>query len=154
MIAIIFFIILFGIKQLNKLWRKTFKTIYQLSCFVGHPVADLRRSADKPSLKHWNLFTILLIHHYFLYCLIVNEGVTAIIKNVKNRKNRTRPNVQWRKFLLERFKSLQTFWIKRTYSPEHLRQILHPPPLLKNTRIAPVYSGIGIGLQNPFLKKK
>ena len=29
-----------------------------------------------------------------------------------------------------------------------------PPPLLKNTRIAPVYSGIGIGLQNPFLKKK
>ena len=35
---IVFFIILFGIKQLNKLWKKTFKNIYQLSCFVGHPV--------------------------------------------------------------------------------------------------------------------
>ena len=34
----IFFIIRFGIKQLNKLWKKTFETIYQLSCFVGHPV--------------------------------------------------------------------------------------------------------------------
>ena len=30
----VIFIILFGIKQLNKLW----KTIHQLSCFVGHPV--------------------------------------------------------------------------------------------------------------------
>ena len=28
----------FGIKQLNKLWKKTFETIQQLSCFVGHPV--------------------------------------------------------------------------------------------------------------------
>ena len=32
------FIILFSIKQLNKLWKKTFLTIHQLSCFVGHPV--------------------------------------------------------------------------------------------------------------------
>ena len=31
------FIIVFGIKQLNKLWKKTFWTIYQLSCFVEHP---------------------------------------------------------------------------------------------------------------------
>ena len=34
---IIFFVILLGIKQLNKLWKKTFLTIHQLSCFVGHP---------------------------------------------------------------------------------------------------------------------
>ena len=33
-----FFIILFGIKELYKLWKKTFKTIHQLSYFVGHPV--------------------------------------------------------------------------------------------------------------------
>ena len=26
----------------NKLWKKTFKSIYQLSCFVGHPVRCLR----------------------------------------------------------------------------------------------------------------
>jgi len=32
------FIILFDIKQFNKLWKKTFKTIYQLPFFVGHPV--------------------------------------------------------------------------------------------------------------------
>ena len=29
-----FIIVLFGIKQLNKIWKK----IHQLSCFVGHPV--------------------------------------------------------------------------------------------------------------------
>ena len=29
--------------ELNKLWKKTFKTIHQLSCFVGHPVPDLRK---------------------------------------------------------------------------------------------------------------
>ena len=40
---IIFFNILFGIKQFNKLWKKTFKTIYQLSCFVGHPVVSQRK---------------------------------------------------------------------------------------------------------------
>ena len=34
-----FIIILFGIKQLEKLWKKTFKNIYQMSFFVGHPVA-------------------------------------------------------------------------------------------------------------------
>ena len=33
-----FIIILFSIKQLQKLWKKTFQNIYQLSCFVGHPV--------------------------------------------------------------------------------------------------------------------
>ena len=33
-----FIIILFGIKQINKIWKKTFLTIYQLSCFLGHPV--------------------------------------------------------------------------------------------------------------------
>ena len=31
-----YFIILF--KELNKLWKMTFKTVYQLSCFVGHTV--------------------------------------------------------------------------------------------------------------------
>ena len=36
-----FFIILFGIKELCKLWKKTFKTIHQLSFFVGHPVFHL-----------------------------------------------------------------------------------------------------------------
>ena len=25
-------------KELNKLWQKRFKTVHQLSCFVGHPV--------------------------------------------------------------------------------------------------------------------
>ena len=35
-----FFIILFDIKELNKLWKKTFKTIYQLSCFLGHQVSE------------------------------------------------------------------------------------------------------------------
>ena len=34
----IFCIILFYIIQLNLLWKKTFPTIHQLSCFVGHPV--------------------------------------------------------------------------------------------------------------------
>ena len=33
-----FITILFGIKQLKKLWKKTFYNIHQLSCFVGHPV--------------------------------------------------------------------------------------------------------------------
>ena len=37
---IIFFIIVFCIKQLKKLWKKTFITIHQLSCFVEHPVLD------------------------------------------------------------------------------------------------------------------
>jgi len=32
------FIILFGIKELNKLWKKIFKTIHHMSCFMGHPV--------------------------------------------------------------------------------------------------------------------
>ena len=32
------FIILFDIKELYKIWKKAFKTIPQLSCFVGHPV--------------------------------------------------------------------------------------------------------------------
>ena len=31
-----FDIILLGFKQLYKLWKKTFKTFHQLSCFVGH----------------------------------------------------------------------------------------------------------------------
>ena len=34
-------IILFGIKQLKKLWKKTFENIHQLSCFVGHPVSSV-----------------------------------------------------------------------------------------------------------------
>ena len=41
-LIIIFYLlfnILFGIKQLHKLWKKTFLTILQLSCFVGHSVA-------------------------------------------------------------------------------------------------------------------
>ena len=33
-----FFIILFGIQELNKLIKKTFKTIHQLLCFLEHPV--------------------------------------------------------------------------------------------------------------------
>ena len=33
---------LFSIKQLIKLWKKTFKTIHQLSCFVGHPVLEIK----------------------------------------------------------------------------------------------------------------
>ena len=37
-----FIIILFDIKQLNKLWKKTFKNIHQLSCFVGHLVVVKR----------------------------------------------------------------------------------------------------------------
>ena len=36
-----FSIIFFGIKQLNKLWKKTFYSIEQLLCFVGHPVCAL-----------------------------------------------------------------------------------------------------------------
>ena len=36
--VMMFFIILFGINELYKLWKKTFKTIHKLSCFVGHPV--------------------------------------------------------------------------------------------------------------------
>ena len=36
-----FIIILFGILQLKKLWKKTFLNIHQLSCFVGHPVAQV-----------------------------------------------------------------------------------------------------------------
>ena len=36
-----FIIILLGIKQLNKLWKKTFLNIHHLSCFVGHPVCKL-----------------------------------------------------------------------------------------------------------------
>jgi len=37
-----FFIILFGTKELNKLLKTQFQTIHQLSCFVGHPVASLK----------------------------------------------------------------------------------------------------------------
>ena len=33
-------IILFGVKELNKLWKKTFKTIHQLSCFRGFILND------------------------------------------------------------------------------------------------------------------
>ena len=29
---------IFWCKHLNKLWKKTLKTIFQLSCFVGHPL--------------------------------------------------------------------------------------------------------------------
>ena len=36
---IIHVICLFSIEQLIKLWKKTFWTIHQLSCFVGHPVS-------------------------------------------------------------------------------------------------------------------
>ena len=39
---IILFIILFDINQLKTLWKKTFQTIHQLSCFVGHPVGLLK----------------------------------------------------------------------------------------------------------------
>ena len=37
-----FLIMLFGIKELNKLWKKTFKIVPQLSCFLGHPVRVAR----------------------------------------------------------------------------------------------------------------
>ena len=37
-------IIVFGIKQRNKLWKKTFYTNHQLSCFVGHPVYTKKTS--------------------------------------------------------------------------------------------------------------
>ena len=36
--TILFFIILFGINEPNKLWKKKFKTIHHLSYFVGHLV--------------------------------------------------------------------------------------------------------------------
>ena len=35
------FIRLLSIKQPNKLWKKTLKTIYQLSFFVGHPLFQI-----------------------------------------------------------------------------------------------------------------
>ena len=45
----IFFFYLFGIKQFNKLCKKTFKIIYQMSCFVGHPVRKIKtRGATRP----------------------------------------------------------------------------------------------------------
>ena len=31
----------YSIKQLIKLWKKTFQTIHQLSYFVGHPVTEM-----------------------------------------------------------------------------------------------------------------
>ena len=48
------FIIVFGIQQLNKLWKKTFKTIHQLSCFVGHPVHNRITS---------RIFTVFMFRH-------------------------------------------------------------------------------------------
>ena len=44
-----FFIILLGIKERYKLWKKTFETIHQLSCFVGH--FDL---INQKSRREWN----------------------------------------------------------------------------------------------------
>ena len=41
---IIFFIILFGIKQLNKLCKETFWTINQQSCFFKTPYSSLRNN--------------------------------------------------------------------------------------------------------------
>ena len=54
MTAIIFFGILFGIKQLNKL-KKTLKTIHQLSCFEGHPV-HIQGSLQRPCKDDIKLF--------------------------------------------------------------------------------------------------
>ena len=34
----LFFIIVFDIQQLNKLWKKTFRTVNRLSCFAGQHV--------------------------------------------------------------------------------------------------------------------
>ena len=42
-----FFIILFDIKQLNKSWNKTFKTVNQLSCFAGHHVEEKKETERK-----------------------------------------------------------------------------------------------------------
>ena len=49
-----YFFILFRIKQLNKLWKKTFITIHQLLCFVGHPVTEMLGSSCG-ILKDWVL---------------------------------------------------------------------------------------------------
>ena len=77
---IIFFVILFGIKQLNKLWKKTFLTIY---CFVGHPVVppDNTHISRNISLhctvyNHQNMYSAILAVIYqdtvqFIRCTII-----------------------------------------------------------------------------------
>ena len=64
---IIFFVILFGIKlkQLNKLWKKTFKTIHQLSCFVGHPEVNLHGHCQ---------MLILMVPDDSWWCLLASDG--------------------------------------------------------------------------------
>ena len=39
---VVFLTFIFYIRQHNNLWKKTFKNIHQLSCFVGHPVGKSR----------------------------------------------------------------------------------------------------------------
>ena len=61
-----FIIILFGIKQLKKLWKKTFKNIYQLSCFVGHPVLLCRFKICITKLFLIYVFQIWMSSRFYL----------------------------------------------------------------------------------------
>ena len=71
----IYFIILFDIKELNKLWKTTFKTVHQLSCLVGHPVPSyLSRVISWIALSgywwlmllQWRCWEVNCLHYIFL----------------------------------------------------------------------------------------
>ena len=64
------------------LWKKTFKTIHQLSCFVGHSVSfvwtlkkNLRAQEPPPKILNKKTFMALLI---FLKGQIIQEGILII----------------------------------------------------------------------------
>ena len=52
-------------KNLNKLRKKTFKTIYQLSCFVGHPVAYCLPIILQSAIVYPGYIIYTRFFHYF-----------------------------------------------------------------------------------------
>ena len=74
-----FIIILFDIKQLNKLWKKTFKNIHQLSCFVGHPV--VAQNFKRLPSKFFDFLKVLKEQNGNDTCLKPNFPRLAHLKN-------------------------------------------------------------------------
>ena len=56
----------------NKIWKKTFKTIHQLLCFVGHPVPR----AWSASLYQWQYIFILISDQCLLQELLKTNSLS------------------------------------------------------------------------------
>ena len=72
------FITLFGIKELYKLWKKTFKPSPQLSCFVGHPVTY------KPTKFILSVYRNIFNHILFSHLKSVKKALKPFLpKHIK-----------------------------------------------------------------------